>query len=74
VTSWYHEAQVLASAMSSNAGQGSGSKSDDMIAAILKQLAAMNERLRSMESKLHNVYTMQVKVSALEESTDELDA
>jgi queuine/archaeosine tRNA-ribosyltransferase len=57
--------------MTSNVGQGSGSKSDDMLVAILKQLVAMDECLRSMESKLHNIDTMQAKVSTLEESTSE---
>jgi hypothetical protein len=44
--------------MSATAGQGSGSKGDDMLAAIFKQLAAMDERLQSMESKVHNVDTI----------------
>jgi hypothetical protein len=57
--------------MTSNVGQGSGSNCDDMLAAILKQLVAMDECLRSMESKLHNIDTMQAKVSTLEESTGE---
>jgi hypothetical protein len=44
--------------MSATAGQGSGSKGDDMLTAIFKQLAAMDERLQSMESKVHNVDTI----------------
>jgi hypothetical protein len=60
--------------MSATAGQGSGSKGNDMLAAIFKQLATMDERLQSMESKVHNVDTIQAKVSALEESTGELGA
>jgi hypothetical protein len=60
--------------MSSLSGQGSGSQSDDMLAAIFKQLSTMDERLRSMENKLHLVDTMQAKVSTLEESTGDLAA
>jgi hypothetical protein len=36
--------------MTSTAGQGSGSKSEDMLATIMKQLATMNARLQSMET------------------------
>jgi hypothetical protein len=43
-----------------------------MFATIIKQLSAMDERLRSMESILHNVDTIHAKVSALEESTGDL--
>jgi hypothetical protein len=60
--------------MSSLSGQGSGSQSDDMLAAIFKQLSTMDERLRSMENKLHIVDAMQAKVSTLEESTGDLGA
>jgi hypothetical protein len=45
-----------------------------MLAAIFKQLSTMDERLRSMENKLHIVDVMQAKVSALEESTGDLGA
>jgi hypothetical protein len=58
--------------MSSISGQGAGSKGGDMLAAIFKQLGAMDERLRSMETKLGNINAMQARVSALEESTGEL--
>jgi hypothetical protein len=74
MTSWYHKAQVFASTMSSLSGQGSGSQSDDMLAAIFKQLSTMDERLRSMENKLHLIDMMQAKVSMLEESTGVLAA
>jgi hypothetical protein len=74
MTSWYHESWVFALAMSSISGQGAGSKDGDMLTAIFKQLAAMDKRLCSMETKLGNVDAMQAKVSALEESTGELDA
>jgi hypothetical protein len=74
MTSWYHEAQVFTSAMSSLSGQGSGSQSDDMLAAIFKQLSTTDERLRSMENKLHIIDAMQGKVSTLEESTGDLGA
>jgi uncharacterized protein YhaN len=60
--------------MSFDAGKGSGSKSDDLLGAILKQLNAMDERLRSMEGKLHIIDNMQEKVSALEASIGELGA
>jgi hypothetical protein len=60
--------------MSATAGQGSGRKADDWFIAISKQLAAMDERLRSMEAMLHNVDMIQAKVFALEESTGELGA
>jgi hypothetical protein len=43
-----------------------------MFAAISKQLATMDDRLQSMEGKLHNVDMIQSKVSAPEESTSEL--
>jgi hypothetical protein len=58
--------------MSFDAGKGSGSKSDDLLGAILKQLNAMDERLRSMEGKLHIIDNMLEKVSALEASIGEL--
>jgi hypothetical protein len=45
VTSLYREARVFTSVMSSIFGQGSGSKSNDMFADILKQLSAMDEHL-----------------------------
>jgi hypothetical protein len=45
-----------------------------MLAAIFKQLSTMDERLRSMENKLHIIDVMQAKVSALEESTGDLGA
>jgi hypothetical protein len=60
--------------MSSLSGQGSGSQSDDMLTAIFKQLSTTDERLRSMENKLHIVDAMQGKVSTLEESTGDLGA
>jgi hypothetical protein len=60
--------------MSSLSGQGSGSQSDDMLAAIFKRLSTMDERLRSMENKLHIVDVMQSKMSVLEESTGDLGA
>jgi hypothetical protein len=62
MTSWYHEARVFASAMSSISGQGAGSTSDDMLTAIFKQLATMDALLQSMETKLHNVNVMQAMV------------
>jgi hypothetical protein len=61
-------------AMTSTAGQGSGSKSEDMLATIMKQLAAMDARLQSMEGRLHTVDSIKAKVTALEESTGELGA
>jgi hypothetical protein len=45
-----------------------------MLAAIFKQLSTMDERLRSMENKLHIVDAMQAKVSTLAESTGDLGA
>jgi hypothetical protein len=60
--------------MSSLSGQGSGSQSDDMLTTIFRQLSTMDERLRSMENKLHLINTMQAKVSTLEESTGNLAA
>jgi hypothetical protein len=60
--------------MSSDSDKGSGGKNDDMFDAILMQLTAMYDRLRSMEAKLHNVDIMQDKVSTLEASTGELGA
>jgi hypothetical protein len=53
--------------MSSVTGQGSGSKADDWFAAISKQLVAMDDRLRFVEGWLHNIDTIQAKVSSLEE-------
>jgi hypothetical protein len=41
--------------MTSTAGQGSDSKSEDMLATIMKQMAAMDARLQSMEGRLHVV-------------------
>jgi hypothetical protein len=60
--------------MTSTAGQGLGSKSEDMLATIMKQLAAMDARLQSMEGRLHVVDLIKAKVTALEESTGELGA
>jgi RecA/RadA recombinase len=60
--------------MTSTVGQGLGSKSKDMLATIMKQLAAMDARLQSMEGRLHVVDLIKAKVTALEESTDELGA
>jgi hypothetical protein len=60
--------------MTSTAGQGSGSKSEDMLATIMKQLAAMDARLQSMEGRLHVVDSIKAKVTTLEESTGELGA
>jgi hypothetical protein len=60
--------------MTSIAGQGSGSKSEDMLATIMKQLAAMDARLQSMEGRLHAVDSIKAKVTALEESIGELGA
>jgi hypothetical protein len=61
-------------AMTSTAGQGSGSKSEDMLATIMKQLAAMDARLQSMEGRLHVVDSIKEKVTGLEESIGELGA
>jgi hypothetical protein len=61
-------------AMTSTAGQGSGSKSEDMLTTIMKQLAAMDARLQSMEGRLRAVDLITAKVTALEESTGELRA
>jgi hypothetical protein len=41
--------------MTSTINQSSGSKSEDMLATIMKQLAAMDARLQSMEGCLHTV-------------------
>jgi hypothetical protein len=60
--------------MTSTAGQGSGSKSEDMLATIMKQLAAMDARLQSMEGRLHAVDSIKAKVTTLEESTGKLGA
>jgi flagellin-like hook-associated protein FlgL len=60
--------------MSSTTGPGSGSKSEDMLATIMKQLAAMDARLQSMEGRLHAVDSIKAQVTALEESTGELGA
>jgi hypothetical protein len=60
--------------MTSTAGQGSGSKSEDMLTTIMKQLAAMDARLQSMEGRLHAVDSITAKVTVLEESTGELRA
>jgi hypothetical protein len=60
--------------MTSTADQGSGSKSEDMLATIMKQLAAMDARLQSMEGRLHSVNSIKAMVTALEESTGELEA
>jgi hypothetical protein len=60
--------------MSSTTGPGSGSKSEDMLATIMKQLAAMDARLQSMEGRLHAVDSIKVQVTVLEESTGELGA
>jgi hypothetical protein len=61
-------------AMTSTAGQGSGSKSEDMLTTIMKQLAAMDARLQSMEGRLRAVDSITPKVTALEESTSKLGA
>jgi hypothetical protein len=60
--------------MTSTAGQGSGSKSEDMLATIMKQLGAMDARLQSMEGRLHAVDSIKAKVTTLEESTGKLGA
>jgi hypothetical protein len=60
--------------MTSTSGQGSGSKSEDMLTTIMKQLAVMDARLQSMEGRLCGVDSITVKVTALEESTSELRA
>jgi hypothetical protein len=60
--------------MTSTASQGSGSKSEDMLASIMKQLAATDACLQSMEGRLHTVDLIKAKVTALEESTGELGA
>jgi septal ring factor EnvC (AmiA/AmiB activator) len=60
--------------MSFTTGSGSGSKSEDMLAVIMKQLAAMDARLQSMEGRFHAVDSIQAQVTALEESTGELGA
>jgi hypothetical protein len=74
MTSWYHKAHVFASTMSTTTGQRLVGKAEDWFTAICKQLMAMDERLRSMEGRLHNVDMIQTKVYALEESTGELGA
>jgi hypothetical protein len=61
-------------AMTSTTGQGSGSKSEDMLTTIMKQLTTMDARLQSMEGRLHAVDSITAKVTALEESTGELGA
>jgi hypothetical protein len=58
--------------MTSIVGPGSGSKSHDILATIMKQLAAMDARLQSMEGRLHTVDSIKEKVTALKESTGEL--
>jgi hypothetical protein len=60
--------------MTSTAGQGSGSKSEDILATMMKQLAAMDARLQSMEGRLHVVDSIKAKVTTLEESIGELKA
>jgi hypothetical protein len=60
--------------MSSITGQDSGTKAEDCFAAISKQLAAMDDYLRSMEGRFHTVDTIQAKVTTLEESTGVLGA
>jgi hypothetical protein len=60
--------------MTSTTGQGSGSKSEDMLTTIMKQLTTMDARLQSMEGRLHAVDSITAKVTALEESTGELGA
>jgi hypothetical protein len=60
--------------MTSTTGQGSGSKSEDMLTTIMKQLTTMDVRLQSMEGHLHAVDSITAKVTALEESTGELGA
>jgi hypothetical protein len=60
--------------MTFTASQGSGSKSEDMLATIMKQLIAMDVCLQSMEGRLHAVDSIKAKVTALEESTGELGA
>jgi hypothetical protein len=60
--------------MTSTAAQGSSSKSEDMLATIMKQLAVMDARLQSMEGRLHVIDSIKAKVTALEESTGELGA
>jgi septal ring factor EnvC (AmiA/AmiB activator) len=60
--------------MSFTTGSGLGSKSEDMLAVIMKQLAAMDARLQSMEGCFHAVDSIQAQVTALEESTGELGA
>jgi RecA/RadA recombinase len=44
------------------------------LATIMKQLAAMDARLQSMEGRLHVVDSIKEKVIALKESTGELGA
>jgi hypothetical protein len=46
----------------------------EIFAAISKQLVAMDDRLRSMEGKLHHVDMIEAKVTTLEESIDDLGA
>jgi chromosome segregation ATPase len=58
--------------MSANAGKGSGSKTDDVLSAILKSLKELGAQLRSMETRLESMESIKDKVSTLEASTSEL--
>jgi hypothetical protein len=55
--------------MSSITSQDSGTKDEGWFAAISKQLATMDDRLRSMEGRFHTIDTIQAKVTTLEGST-----
>jgi hypothetical protein len=58
--------------MSADAGKGSGSKTDDVLSAILKRLKELGAQMRSMETRLESMESIKDKVSTLEASTSEL--
>jgi archaellum component FlaC len=58
--------------MTRDSSKGTSGKSDDVLVAILKRLNAMNNKLQTMDAKLHAMEGIKDKVHMLEESTNEL--
>jgi hypothetical protein len=60
--------------MSTDSGNGSSGKSDDVLTAILKRLDAMDGKLQTMDKRLLAMEKIGAKVSSLEASTADLGA